>query len=250
MTPTISQTSSAAAARCRLFCRHSLFVVALAALLSACASKPKQVESANAEAPPTASGPSASQALKDQRVALDFKDRGVEITYTTGGKLQRVSVWGVAPAWKPNYDILAEIDAKNKLVRFVHGEQVDSTSRQALISRSIDKVTDKAESQVSKVTAQEPDAAENRFDSASLFDKNPSDAMNNPPTNVESIRAARTIEESLLRATSSIVASGRLVGVVKTQDARSQDGRFYYAKYEWSDETQGASRHMRSEMAR
>ena len=250
MTPTISQTSSAAAARFRLFCSHSLFVVASAALLSACASKPKLVDSANTEAPPTASGPSASQTLKDQRVALDFKDRGVEITYTTGGKLQRVSVWGVAPAWKPNYDILAEIDAKNKLVRFVHGEQVDSTSRQALISRSIDKVTDKAESQVSKVTAQEPDAAENRFDSASLFDKNSSDATNNPPTNVESIRAARTIEESLLRATSSIVASGRLVGVVKTQDARSQDGRFYHAKYEWSDETQGASRHMRSEMAR
>ena len=155
----------------------------------------------NSEAPPTAASPAATPTLKDARVALDFKDRGVEITYTTGGKLQRVAVWGVAPAWKPNHDILAEIDAKNKLVRFVHGEQVDSSSRQALISRSIDRVTDKTESQSNKTASQQPDSADHQFESASLLDKSPNEAMNSPTTNIESIRAARTIEESLLQVT-------------------------------------------------
>jgi hypothetical protein len=61
-------------------------------------------------------------------------------------------------------------------------------------------------------------------------------------------RTAERLERAMLETAQSITSSGRLTGVHKTGDRISRDGRWYIARYEWSEKNQAVSETMRNRM--
>ena len=184
-------------------------------------------------------------AVKDRTVAAHFRDRGIEVHYSMMGKLEKVVVWGVAPAWKANYEILAEMDAKTKLVKFIHGESISNDVRAEVISRSLDRARDNTLNRFDSNTSQEADFS---FDAAQIeaeIQRGAPPAMGEDNT---SRRIAERVERTMLNTVQTLTSSGRLRGVIKVDDGRSRDGRYYFAKYEWSDKTDSTSNYLRGRM--
>lgn len=188
----------------------------------------------------------ANVAVKDRTVAAHFKDRGIEVHYTVLGKLEKIYVWGVAPAWKgpDQMRILAELDAKVKLMKFVHGEQAESTQRAQIIARSLDRARDNALNRFDSNTSQDADFS---FDTAQIEAEIRRDPGSASEDNT-SRRIAETIDRTIVNQVQTLTASGRLTGVIKVDDGRSRDGKYYFAKYEWSEKTQGTSQFLRERM--
>jgi hypothetical protein len=186
----------------------------------------------------------AGTAVKDRVVAAHFRDRGIEVHYSMMGKLEKVVVWGVAPAWKANYEILAELDAKAKLVKFMHGETISNEIRTEIISRSLDKARDNTLNRFDSGTSQEADFS---FDAAQIEAEI---QRGTPPAGDDntSRRIADRVERTMLNTVQTLTSSGRLQGVIKVDDGRSRDGRYYFARYEWSDRSQDASQYLRGRM--
>jgi len=175
--------------------------------------------------------------VKDTRVSTEFRDQGIKISYTLMGKLEKIEVFGIAPAWKGNYEIAAEMDAKVKLMKFVYGETVSSETKTRVLTRSLDRARDNTVNTFDN-------NRELSFDSEELAAAPTArDADDNT-----SRRTAERIERSLLETTNRITASGRLTGVRKVGESRSKDGRYYIARYEWSEQAQGVSELLRSRM--
>ena len=184
-------------------------------------------------------------AVKDRTVAAHFRDRGIEVHYSLTGKLEKVVVWGVAPAWKANYDILAELDAKTKLVKFIHGESISNEIRAEIISRGIDKARDNTLNRYDSNTSQDADFS---FDAAQIEAEIQRGEPNFKGDDNTSRRIAERVERTMLNTVQTLTSSGRLVGVVKVDDGRSRDGRYYFAKFEWSDRTQDTGQYLRGRM--
>lgn len=184
-------------------------------------------------------------AVKDRTVAAHFRDRGIEVHYSMMGNLEKVVVWGVAPAWKANYEILAELDAKTKLVKFIHGESISNEIRSEIISRSLDKARDNTLNRFDSNTSQEADFS---FDAAQIEAEIQRGAAPVTGDDNTSRRVADRVERTMLNTVQTLTSSGRLRGVIKVDDGRSRDGRYYFAKYEWSDRHDATSQHLRGRM--
>lgn len=198
---------------------------------------------------PAATGlpqPSDAQVpVKDTRISTEFKDEGIKIFYTLTGNLDRIEVLGVAPAWKGNADILAELDAKDKLVRFVHGETVSTERRKRIVARAIDRARDNT---VNRFQTNDQtlnfSAAELENDSATV----PNVAGDERSQNNTSRRVADRVENTLTEAVTSITAKGRLTGVRKIGDRVLDDGRTYVAIFQWSEKDQATAEFIRNRM--
>lgn len=221
--------------------RHVLAVAIAASLVLAGCSSTKRAGSE-----PGLPQPSETKtAVKDRTVAAHFRDRGIEVHYTWSGELEKLIVWGVAPAWKANYDILAEMDAKVKLVKFVHGESISNEVRVEIISRGLDKARDNTLNRFDSNTSQ---AADFSFDAAEIE----AEIQRGEPAfkgdDNTSRRVADRVERTMMNTVQTLTSAGRLTGVIKVDDGKSRDGRYYFAKYEWSDKTQATSQHIRGRM--
>ena len=176
-------------------------------------------------------------AVKDTTISTDFKDQGIKIHYTLLGNLDRIEVYGIAPAWKGNVDVIAEADAKEKLVKFLHGESVSSERRTRIIARSLDRAQDNTSNRFKTA-----DGTAN-FDAADLDKIDGAESKDN-----SSRRTASRLENTLVTTLTTITASGRLTGVRKIRDGRMQDGKFYVAVYQWSEKDQGTAEFIRGRM--
>lgn len=176
-------------------------------------------------------------AVKDTTISTDFKDQGIKIHYTLLGNLDRIEVYGVAPAWKGNVDVIAEADAKEKLVKFLYGESVSSERRTRIIARSLDRAQDNTTNRFKTA-----DGTAN-FDAADLDKIDGTESKDN-----SSRRTASRLENTLVTTLTTITSSGRLTGVRKIRDGRMQDGRFYVAVYQWSEKDQGTAEYIRGRM--
>jgi hypothetical protein len=221
--------------------KHILALAVLAALgISGCSST-KPSAGVGDLPPPT----EARTAVKDRVVAAHFRDRGIEVHYSMMGKLEKVVVWGVAPAWKANYEILAELDAKTKLVKFVHGETISNEIRAQIISRGLDRARDNTLNRFDSNTSQDADFS---FDAAQIeAEIQRGDPVATGDDNT-SRRIADRVERTMLNTVQTLTSSGRLAGVIKVDDGRSRDGRHYFARYEWSDKSQDTGQYLRGRM--
>ena len=221
--------------------RAMLAVAVISALgLSACSS------TKTSQGPAGLNQPSDAQvAVKDTRISTEFRDEGIKIYYTLTGNLDRIEVYGVAPAWKGNADILAELDAKDKLVRFVHGETVSTERRKRIVARAIDRARDntvnrfKTNDQTLNFTA-----AELEHDTAAA----PAATGDERSQNNTSRRIADRVENTLTETVTSITGKGRLTGVRKIGDRVLDDGRTYVAIFQWSEKDQATSELIRNRM--
>lgn len=185
-----------------------------------------------------------STAVKDTRISTDFTDQGIKIFYTMGGKLEKIEVFGTAPAWKGNVEIVAEADAMDKLVKFVHGQTVSTDRRVKIMTKAMDRARDNTLNRFKTVDGTVA------FNAQELE----SDAPSAPRASEESgrdntsRRIADRVEDTLINTVTTITAQGRLTGVRKVRDEVKQDGRLYVAIFQWSPEDQSVSELLRSRM--
>ena len=184
------------------------------------------------------SPPTDSQtAVKDGTISTEFKDEGIKLFYTFTGKLDRIEVYGLAPAWKGNVDVLAEADAMDKLVKFVHGQTVSTDRRVKIMAKSLDKARDNT---LNRFKSNDDNL---NFDSKELENSGSENTSNNT-----SRRIADRVENTLVNTVTTITAKGRLTGVRKVRDSVVQDGKLYVAVYQWSEKDQATSEFVRGRM--
>jgi hypothetical protein len=190
--------------------------------------------------------------VKDVKLSTDFTDQGVKIFYNLSGAVDKVEVTGIAPAWRGNVEIVAEADAMDKLVKFVHGQSVNSERRNRIITKTLDRARDNTLNRFRTVDgtasfdAREVSKELDRDDSAGV-PKTGDDGSANERNNT-SRRIADRVEQGLVEATTTITAQGRLTGVRKIRDRVIQDGRVYVAVYQWSPQDQDTSDLIRNRM--
>lgn len=188
-------------------------------------------------------------AVKDQTVRTEFTGNGIQVEYTLLGELKAIEVVGVADAWKGNFDVLAEADAKEKLVKFIYGEDVDSDRRVQIIAKAIDRATDNA---VNKINS-DFDTVTQTIDTELLAEidqaqgnSNNSQAAANDNT---SRRIAAKVETTVSTAITTITSGGRLTGIRKISDEVRDNGRIYAATYRWTRKDQAAAQELRGIMS-
>ena len=169
--------------------------------------------------------------VKDTELSVDFKDEGIKVYYTIFGKLEKIEVYGMAPAWKSNVTILAEADAMSKLVKFVHGKEVSSSETVKLLGKAIEK---------------SQDGYTNDFDSKELQADN---TPNSRKTN-SALRNASVVNDTLVDTVTTITSRGRLTGIRKVKDMVQDNGKMYVAVYQWSQKDQATSEYLRKMMSR
>ena len=176
-------------------------------------------------------------AVKDGTISTEFKDEGIKLFYTFTGNLDRIEVYGLAPAWKGNVDVLAEADAMDKLVKFVHGQTVSTDRRVKIMAKSLDKARDNT---LNRFKSNDDNL---NFDSKELENVGSENSSNNT-----SRRIADRVENTLVNTVTTITAKGRLTGVRKVRDSVVQDGKLYVAVYQWSEKDQATSEFIRGRM--
>ena len=176
-------------------------------------------------------------AVKDGTISTEFKDQGIKLFYTFTGNLDRIEVYGLAPAWKGNVDVLAEADAMDKLVKFVHGQTVSTDRRVKIMAKSLDKARDNT---LNRFKSNDDNL---NFDSKELENAGSENTSNNT-----SRRIADRVENTLVTTVTNITAKGRLTGVRKVRDSVVQDGKMYVAVYQWSEKDQATSEFIRGRM--
>ena len=176
-------------------------------------------------------------AVKDGTISTEFKDEGIKLFYTFTGNLDRIEVYGLAPAWKGNVDVLAEADAMDKLVKFVHGQTVSTDRRVKIMAKSLDKARDNT---LNRFKSNDDNL---NFDSRELENSGSENTSNNT-----SRRIADRVENTLVTTVTTITAKGRLTGVRKVRDSVVQDGKMYVAVYQWSEKDQATSEFVRGRM--
>ena len=174
--------------------------------------------------------PDAVIPVKEQKLSTSFTDEGVKIYYTASGKLEKIEVHGQAPAWKRNVEIIAEADAMDKLVKFIHGKNVSSERRTKIISKAIDNASD--------VTSNKFRTVDGTFETES---KQLEDEMRSTKNGEEiqkdntAKRKAQIVDETLVNTVTEIRSAGFLIGVRKISDTTKDDGKVYTAVYQWSE---------------
>lgn len=174
--------------------------------------------------------PDAVTPVKEQKLSTSFTDEGVKIYYTASGKLEKIEVHGQAPAWKRNVEVIAEADAMDKLVKFIHGKNVSSERRTKIISKAIDSASD--------VTSNKFRTVDGTFETES---KQLEDELRNTKNGEEiqkdntAKRKAQIVDETLVNTVTEIRSAGFLIGVRKISDAIKDDGKVYTAVYQWSE---------------
>lgn len=175
-------------------------------------------------------------AVKDQRVATDFQDEGIKLYFTLMGDLDRIEVTGVAPAWKGNYTVVAELDAKAKLVKYLYGDNTKTESRIKIIGKALEKARDNTS---------------NKFKSADgtiSFTEAELSQDSSGTTDNTSRRIAERVDNTVVTTITSITSQGRLTGVRKVREGTRGDGKFYIAVYQWSERDQNAAEFIRKRM--
>lgn len=190
--------------------------------------------------PPT----NAETAVTDTKISTDFRDEGIKIYYNLSGSLDRIEVVGTAPAWKGNYTVLAEADAMDKLVKFVHGQAVTTERRVRVIARTLDRARDNS---LNKFNNTEGTMKFNAQDVEQDLPGSGESTEDSGQSNT-SRRIADRVENTLLNTVTSITARGRLTGVRKISDDVRQNGALYVAVYQWSQKDQDTSELLRRQM--
>ena len=185
--------------------------------------------------------------LKETIIAVS-NDQGIKIFYNLWGSVEFIQVTGIAESWKGDVNIRAETDAKERLVKYLYGEQIDVQASIERTTKIFDKATDEALKLLSN--GQEP---------PKFIEIDAEDVVNQleehraKPINRESIestnqRAAERAEEEKLATLTSIRSSGTLRGLRLIEGQFQNDGEIYVAVYQWSEKDLNTANEIRTKM--
>lgn len=181
--------------------------------------------------------------VKDQKLSTSFTDEGIKIYYTVSGKLEKIEVTGQAPAWKRNVEVVAEADAMDKLVKFIHGKNVSTERRVKIISRALDKATDVTNNKFKSMDGTiQTDSKEIEAEMRGSGNGEETQKDNT------AVRKAQIVDETLVNTVSLIQSQGFLIGVRKISDSVKDEGKNYVATYQWSEADVAAATAIRATM--
>jgi hypothetical protein len=186
-------------------------------------------------------------AVKDTTVAVT-NDDGIKIYYTLLGDLDRIEVYGVAETWKGNVEIRAEADAKERLVKYLYEEKVDTQRSIEVTTKTLDKARDDALNRIENGLGA-PSIVE--FDAETVEAEVAQEQASGAPKTTNdntSRRVAERVEQTKVSALTKITSGGTLRGMRKINGGFRNDGKVYFAVYRWSEKDQGTANEIRSKM--
>ena len=190
--------------------------------------------------------PSAVIPVKDEVVELstEFKREGVRVFYTMTGAVDRVEAKGFADVWQQRYEHVAELEAKEKMVKFLRGESVSSSRKTQVIAKAIERAQDNTVNRFKKMdgssalsTTAEELEAEPKNKSEENNNNKEENARDNTALRKASINNAQTVTSSI-----TVTATGRLTAVRKSKGEIVNDGKIYVGTYVWTPKDQEAAR--------
>lgn len=184
-------------------------------------------------------------AVKDQTVGV-VNDEGIKIFYTLLGELDRIEVYGMADAWKGDgqtLEILAEADARERLVKYLYDTKTNSSRSVEVIARTLDQARDDALNRVENGLAPQSVVSFNEEAVEQEVASQPA-----PKTDNTSRRVAERIEETKVNALTKITSGGALRGMRKIRTEVKNDGKTYVAVYQWSEKDQDIANQIRKKM--
>lgn len=192
--------------------------------------------------------------IKDRRLATDFTDEGIKITYTITGDLKILEVSGQAEVWKTNVTVLAEADAMAKLTKYIYGKDVSTSQRVQVIGKSMEKFNDNLIKSVYKGDEVptftdkqiEDEMGKERKVNLNLPNTNNNDLKNQDLTRYQ--REAKVINDTTIDTMTKISSAGKLQGVRKVRDYVKDDGKTYVAVYVWSDKDMETINYIKQKM--
>jgi hypothetical protein len=188
-------------------------------------------------------------AVKDQTVRTEFTGNGIQVEYSLLGELKAIEVVGVADAWKGNFGVLAEADAKEKLVKFIYGEDVDSDRRVKIIAKAIDRATDNAVNRINSDFDTVTQTVDTELQAEIDQEQNNNTGSQASANDNTSRRIAAKVETTVSTAITTITSGGRLTGIRKISDGVRDNGRIYAATYRWTRKDQAAAQELRGIMS-
>ena len=190
--------------------------------------------------------PEAVVAVKEEVVELstEFKREGVQVFYTLTGAVDRVEAKGFADVWQQRYEHVAELEAKEKMVKFLRGESVSSSRKTQVIAKAIERAQDNTINRFKKLdgtsalstTAEELEATPENKSTESNNNKE-ENARDNTALRKASINNAQTVTSNI-----TVTSAGRLSAVRKAKGEIVNEGKTYVGTYVWTPRDQEAAR--------
>lgn len=187
--------------------------------------------------------PGEQVALKDQRLSTDFEREGVRVFYTVLGNVDRIEAYGYAAVWRGDFRHVAEADAKDKLVKFLRGETVDTRRLTRVIARSIERSQDNTLNKFRTVDGTVNTNAEEIEQSDAQARSPEENSKSNTALRKNSVNSAQHVTSTI-----TVTSRGRLNAVRKHSGGVIDDGKTYRAVYVWSPKDQEASDTIRNLM--
>lgn len=192
---------------------------------------------------------SNTTAVKDQTVNLS-EGEGISIEYTLLGDLEKIEITGSVDSWKcansaNTCEIMAEADAKERLVKYLYQERVTSNRSVEVIAKTLDQARDDATNRIAN--GEQVESITN-FERGEVEQAVAQDqAQGVQPSNTAK-RVAETIETTKVSALTKITSQGTLRGLRKTRSGLINNGKTYVAVWEWSPKNQATASEIRNLM--
>ena len=185
----------------------------------------------------TKSAPQAINPEQSQNLSTEFRREGVMVFYKSSGQVDRIVAKGYAPVWQQQYEHVAELEAKEKLVKYLRGESVSSARKTAVIAKSIERARD---ANSNKTTTSDATIATVAEDLESDTSSNSKQEQNS----TAALQARSTAINNAQRVTNilTVTAIGRLSAVRKINGEIIENGKTYVGTYYWSPTDQDAAK--------
>lgn len=182
------------------------------------------------------------------RLSTDFKREGIRVYYDWRGEVEKVEAFGYAEVWRRGFEVAAEADAKDKLIKFLRGESVTTERKTKIIYKSLERAQDNTLNKFRTLDGTVNTVAEDLEKEESKANIKPSDDENsrsNTALRKASINAAQEVTSNI-----TVTSSGRLTAVYKEKSGVIDDGKTYSAVYVWTPKAQSAARQITDIMDR
>lgn len=187
--------------------------------------------------------PGQVQNLKDERLSTDFEREGIRVFYTMFGKVERIEAYGYAEVWRRDFNIVAEADAKDKLIKFLRGETVSTQRMTKVIAKSIERSQDNSRNRFRTVDGTTNTSAEEIEREETQSQSKDENGQVNTALRKNSVNSAQQVTSTI-----TVTAKGRLSAVRKHSGGVVDDGKTYRAVYVWSAKDDDAARTIRNLM--
>ena len=172
----------------------------------------------------------------DVQLTTEFKREGVRVFYTLFGEVDRIEARGYAQAWQQQYEHVAELEAKEKLTKFLIGETVSSNRKTTVIARAIERAQDNTLNRSKTVDG----AIDTGADDAEAESDNSRSNTN--------LRKASINNAQIVTSTITVSTAGRLTAIRKKSGEMIDGGRTYMGIYVWTQREQDAAKKVRNIM--